>query len=101
MSVPGKSPLGEGSAGGAGSASHASHASRAGGAANRATGAGGASLCSNCESCEHYDYDEEWDEYVCRVDLDEDEMIRFLSGTNASCPYYKFYDEYKSVQKQN
>lgn len=98
MSVPGKSPLG---AGGAGGASRASHASRAGGAANRATGAGGASLCSNCESCEHYDYDEEWDEYVCRVDLDEDEMIRFLSGTNASCPYYKFYDEYKSVQKQN
>lgn len=101
MSVPGKSPLGAGSAGGAGGASRASHASRAGGAANRATGAGGASLCSNCESCEHYDYDEEWDEYVCRVDLDEDEMIRFLSGTNASCPYYKFYDEYKSVQKQN
>ena len=89
MSVPGKSPLGVGGASGA---------SRAGGAASRANGA---SLCSNCESCEHYDYDEEWDEYVCRVDLDEDEMIRFLYGTNASCPYYKFYDEYKSVQKQN
>lgn len=56
---------------------------------------------SNCESCEHYDYDEEWDEYVCKIDLDEDEMTRFLSGNCRSCPYYKFYDEYKSVQKQN
>lgn len=56
---------------------------------------------SNCESCEHYDYDEEWDEYVCKIDLDEDEMMRFLSGNCRACPYYKYYDEYKSVQKQN
>ncbi|MDD7675040.1 MAG: DUF6472 family protein [Eubacteriales bacterium] len=55
----------------------------------------------NCESCEYYDYDEDWGENVCRVELDEDEMLRFLTGTNSSCPYYKFYDEYKSVQKQN
>ena len=26
-----------------------------------------------CEDCEFYDYDEEWDEYVCSVSLDEDE----------------------------
>ena len=55
----------------------------------------------NCESCEYYDYDEDWGENVCRVELDEDEMLRFLTGTNSSCPYYKLYDEYKSVQKQN
>ena len=54
-----------------------------------------------CESCEYYDYDDDWGENVCRVELDEDEMLRFLTGTNSSCPYYKFYDEYKSVQKQN
>ena len=55
---------------------------------------------TNCESCEYYDYDEDWGEYVCNMDLDEDEMVRFLSGHSFSCPYYKFYDEYKTVQKQ-
>ena len=54
-----------------------------------------------CESCEFYDYDEELDEYVCSVNLDQDEMSGFLSRTNNSCPYYRFYDEYKSVRKQN
>ena len=51
---------------------------------------------SNCESCEFYDYDE----YSCTVKLDEDEMYGFLTGRTRSCPYYRFYDEYKSVHKQ-
>ncbi|MBQ9802838.1 MAG: hypothetical protein IJW51_07210 [Clostridia bacterium] len=55
---------------------------------------------SNCESCEFYDYDEYYEEYTCKMRLDEDEMIRFLKGDNAACPYYRFYDEYKSVHKQ-
>ncbi|MBQ8207939.1 MAG: hypothetical protein IJZ89_04300 [Clostridia bacterium] len=55
---------------------------------------------SRCEDCEFYDYDEECDCYYCKMSLDEDEMIRFLSGKNSACPYYKFYDEYKSVNKQ-
>jgi hypothetical protein len=54
-----------------------------------------------CESCEFYDYDEEWDEYVCSISLDEDEMIDFLGRNTNRCPYYRYYDEYKSVQKQN
>ncbi len=60
-------------------------------------GAGG----SCCESCEFYDYDEEWEEYVCSMSLDEDEMIDFLGRNTGRCPYYRYYDEYKSVQKQN
>ena len=55
---------------------------------------------ANCESCVFYDYDEDWDSYVCMMNLDEDEMVRFLSGENRACPYYRYYDEYKSVQKQ-
>ena len=31
-----------------------------------------------CETCEFFDYDEEWEEYVCMISLDEDEMIDFL-----------------------
>lgn len=55
---------------------------------------------ARCEDCEHYDMDENGD-YYCKIDLDEDEEISFrLSGVRA-CPYFKFYDEYKSVQKQN
>ena len=38
-----------------------------------------------CESCVFYLYDEEYDDYVCDMDLDEDEMARFLaSGTTIS-----------------
>jgi hypothetical protein len=54
-----------------------------------------------CESCEFYDFDEEWDEYVCMISLDEDEMIDFLGRNTGRCPYYRYYDEYKSVRKQN
>ena len=54
----------------------------------------------NCESCEFYDYDEYLDAYVCSMSLDEDEMVNFLSKNTGTCPYYRFYDEYKSVHKQ-
>lgn len=56
---------------------------------------------TNCESCEFFDYNEDTDAYECRVNLDEDDLFRFMSGQNRECPYYRFYDEYKSVQKQN
>lgn len=49
----------------------------------------------------YFDYDEMMDEDICTLDLDEDEMIRFMSHPYSACPYYKFYDEYKTVQKQN
>ena len=55
----------------------------------------------NCESCLYYDYDEEYDSYICTVTLDEDEAVDFMSGRNNECAYYKYYDEYKSVRKQN
>ena len=53
-----------------------------------------------CETCEFYDYDEELDAYVCNQNLDQDEMVDFLGRNTAGCPYYRFHDEYKSVQKQ-
>ena len=56
---------------------------------------------SNCESCVYYEYDPDADAEVCTVDLDEDEYAGYLSGRTGSCPYYRYYDEYKSVQKQN
>ncbi|MBQ8140531.1 MAG: hypothetical protein IJ038_02415 [Clostridia bacterium] len=55
---------------------------------------------ANCESCVFYDYDEYLEANVCTVNLDQDEMSGFLSGRTRQCPYYRFYDEYKSVHKQ-
>ena len=58
-------------------------------------------LVGSCESCEFYDYDEYLDAYVCNQRLDQDEMADFLGKNTSGCPYYRFHDEYKSVQKQN
>ncbi|MBR5453503.1 MAG: hypothetical protein IKV54_05420 [Clostridia bacterium] len=54
-----------------------------------------------CEDCEHYDYDEFTDSYECNVSLDEDEYEKYVSRRVKSCPYYRHYDEYKMVRKQN
>ncbi|HPE94989.1 MAG TPA: DUF6472 family protein [Bacillota bacterium] len=54
-----------------------------------------------CESCVYYDYDEESEMYVCMKELDEDEYERFTQSRTADCPFYKLYDEYKTVRKQN
>lgn len=56
---------------------------------------------SCCESCVYFDYDEYYGEEVCRADLDEDESIDFMLDRSNQCPFYRYYDEYKSVQKQN
>ena len=54
----------------------------------------------NCESCMYYQYDEEYEEYFCDVNLDEDEMERFLRDGFRNCPYYRLEDEYRTVRKQ-
>ena len=37
---------------------------------------------TNCDDCVNYVYDEECDCWTCLVNLDEDEMYRFMCGTN-------------------
>ncbi len=54
----------------------------------------------NCEMCAHYVTDEEFGDY-CRIDLDEDEMEKFLTQNMSQCHYFELYDEYKIVRKQN
>lgn len=53
-----------------------------------------------CECCVNFVYDEEEECYICDVNLDEDDMYRFLTGTVSECPYFQLYDEYKVVRKQ-
>lgn len=55
---------------------------------------------SNCDICINYGYDEESECYVCAVDLDEDEMLRFIMGNNKGCPYFRAGDDYTIVRKQ-
>ena len=59
-----------------------------------------ASAVDNCEFCNNYVYDDEEECYVCDMDLDEDEMYRFLTGTYEGCPYYQNGDEYLVVRHQ-
>ena len=54
----------------------------------------------NCEYCANYSYDEDYECYTCEVNLYEDEMARFLSGTFRQCPYFQMGDEYRIVRKQ-
>ena len=56
---------------------------------------------TQCESCAYYDYDEEYDCYVCTINLDEDDYASYMGSSHSSCPYYSFYDEYSIVRKQN
>lgn len=55
----------------------------------------------NCENCTYYIYDEDYEEYICYADMDEDEMMRFLQAPSRECPYFRLYDEYGTVRKQN
>lgn len=55
-------------------------------------------MASNCDLCVNYVYEE--DCYVCLVNLDEDEMYRFLTGRQNECPYFRLDDEYGVVRHQ-
>ena len=55
---------------------------------------------NECETCWHYDYDEEYDEYYCKMDLDEDEVYRLYAQPKAHCPYYRQGDDYTLARRQ-
>ena len=57
-------------------------------------------MSANCEECVYYDYDDEIDAYTCTMDLDEDEMERFLRGVNSACPFYRRGDDYETARRQ-
>ncbi len=59
---------------------------------------------NQCDTCAFYAYDEEFEEYFCTVDMDEDEaaMMEYaeFATRRASCPYYRNGDEYAVVKHQ-
>ena len=52
----------------------------------------------NCDTCLFYEYDEEYDDYCCTADMDEDDYARMLQ--QKTCPFWRDGDEYKTVRKQ-
>ena len=66
----------------------------------RAAARGGSAMVSQCEKCQYYAYDEDYEAYMCEMNMDEDEYARLVSGHRQSCPYYKRGDEYFIVRKQ-
>ena len=53
---------------------------------------------TSCDTCAYLIYDEEYEEYVCDVSMDEDEIARLYGDSHYSCPYYKNGDEYRVVR---
>lgn len=51
-------------------------------------------MSNECDTCANYSYDEEYEEYFCDVNMDEDDMVRFMTDHRDSCPYYRNGDEY-------
>ena len=56
--------------------------------------------CSECDTCWYFDYDEEFEEYYCMMDLDEDEVYRFFTQGRNHCPYYRQGDDYTLARRQ-
>lgn len=55
---------------------------------------------AQCDTCWYYDYDEEYDEYSCMLELDEDEVYRILTDRQGRCPYYRQGDDYTLARRQ-
>ena len=55
---------------------------------------------NSCESCTYYTYDEDYESYMCDINMDEDEYMRLISDQHYQCPYYRNGDEYMVVRKQ-
>jgi hypothetical protein len=51
--------------------------------------------------CAYYVYDDDYQGYVCEMNLDEDELSRYLQyGNRFQCPYFRLGDEYAIARKQ-
>ena len=55
----------------------------------------------DCENCINFYYDYDYEEYMCAVSMDEDEIYRLNNDKKAICPYFRRGDEYTIVKKQN
>ena len=43
-------------------------------------------ITAQCEDCVFFDFDEDYDDYICTQSLDEDELARRCRDGARSCP---------------
>jgi hypothetical protein len=55
---------------------------------------------ASCDTCAYFFYDDEYEEYVCDINMDEDDYGRLVNSGFKGCPYYRDGDEYKVVRHQ-
>ena len=55
---------------------------------------------SQCDTCSNYIFDEDYDDYMCVADIDEDESARLFADSHYACPYYSLDNEYSIVKHQ-
>lgn len=55
----------------------------------------------SCDTCAFLIYDEDYESYICDIDMDEDDYGRLMEDSHAICPYYRNGDEYAVVRHQN
>ena len=55
---------------------------------------------TSCDYCAYNEYDEVADEYFCSVNMEEDDMAKFVQSSYKNCPFFKSGDEYKVVRHQ-
>lgn len=53
-----------------------------------------------CDTCAYNEYDEDFEEYFCSVDMDEDDYARYLASDRPDCPHFRNGDEYAVVRHQ-
>lgn len=54
-----------------------------------------------CEKCLYYVLDDDGMDYVCTMYFDEDDVEKTSYSKNKTCKFFREYDEYKTVRKQN
>jgi len=53
-----------------------------------------------CDGCAYFVYDDDYGDYVCEADMDEDDYARLMGGGHAGCPLFRDGDEYKVIRHQ-
>lgn len=55
---------------------------------------------TNCDECAFYVYNDDFECYQCEINMDEDEIYRFMSASDYACPYFRAEDDYFLARKQ-
>lgn len=55
---------------------------------------------ASCDTCAYYAYDDDYEDYVCDINMDEDDYRRLVESHYKECLYYRDGDDYKVVRHQ-